>query len=96
MNNKTKIKLIILVFMIMIILFSPVSLAILVKCLCGGCCVGCPGDCNTIGAPFAYYYWGTNVMSGEVVKQISVFGAIVDGIIIGFLAFFVYKLLYKI
>ena len=59
-NKNLIISIILAIIVTAIILFSPLSLSSMVQCFCGGCCVGCPGDCNTIGAPFAYYYWGVN------------------------------------
>jgi hypothetical protein len=81
-----------------IIFLSPFSLSKLLErghCECGGCCIGCPGDCNTIGTPFEYYYWGVNGVSGEVVNQISTFGIIIDVIIWGILMLLVYRFIYK-
>lgn len=54
------------------------SLSSFFKCLCGGCCIGCPGDCNTIGFPLAYYYWGTNWISGDYVSEFSFPNIMVD------------------
>jgi hypothetical protein len=48
-----------------------------------------------MGAPFAYYYWGVNGLSGEVVNQISTFGIIADIIILGILMFLIYRFIYK-
>ncbi|PIP28015.1 MAG: hypothetical protein COX29_03410 [Candidatus Moranbacteria bacterium CG23_combo_of_CG06-09_8_20_14_all_35_22] len=96
MNNKNLIISIFIAVIVTVIIFlSPISLSNMVHCQCGGCCVGCPGDCNTKGAPFAYYYWGVNGMDGEVVNQISTFGIIADTIIWGIFMFFIYKFIYK-
>jgi len=97
-NKKLIISIVVAIIVTAIIFLSPVSLtenSFGIYCECGGCCVGCPGDCNTIGAPFAYYYWGVNDMSGEVVNQISTLGIIVDIIIGGILMFLIYRFIYK-
>ena len=94
-NKKLIISIVLAIIVTAIISLLPLSSSSMVHCLCGGCCVGCPGDCNTIGAPFAYYYWGVNDLSGEVVNQISIFGIIVDIIILGILMFLIYKFIYK-
>ena len=96
MSNKNLIiSIIVAVIVTAIIFLLPFSLSSMVHCGCGGCCVGCPGDCNTIGAPFAYYYWGVNGLSGEVVNQISTFGIIADIIIWGILMFLIHRFIYK-
>jgi hypothetical protein len=51
-------------------------------CKCGGCCKGCPGDCDfAIGFPFTYYYSGQNNLSYESISEISKFGIVADIII---------------
>ena len=94
-NKKLIISIVVAIIVTAIIFLSPLSLSSMVHCKCGGCCVGCPGDCNTMGAPFAYYYWGVNGISGEVVNQISTFGIIADIIIWGILMFLIYRFIYK-
>jgi hypothetical protein len=94
-NKNLIISLVVAIIVTAIIFLSPLSFSSTVHCLCGGCCVGCPGDCNTIGAPFVYYYWGVNGLSSEVVNQISTFGIIADIIIWGILMFLIYRFIYK-
>jgi hypothetical protein len=98
MAKKLIIAIVVAIIVTAIIFLSPLSLSKLSirgHCECGGCCVGCPGDCNTIGAPFEYYYWGVNGMSGEVVNQISTFGIIADIILWGILMFLIHRFIYK-
>lgn len=85
-------KLIILLAIIVtaIIFLSPLSFSRR-HCECGGCCIGCPGDCNAIGAPFALYYWGANGLSGEIVNQLSAFGLLADVIAWGTLMFLIHR-----
>ena len=94
-DKKLAISIVVAIIVTVIISLSPLSLSSTIHCWCGGCCVGCPGDCNTIGAPFAYYYWGVNNLSGEVINQISIFGIIIDIIIEGFLILLIYRFIYK-
>ncbi|MBN1969287.1 MAG: hypothetical protein JW870_07960 [Candidatus Delongbacteria bacterium] len=94
-NKNLIISIVVTVIVTAIIFLSPLSLSNMVHCNCGGCCIGCPGDCNTIGAPFAYYYWGVNGISGEVINQISTFGIIADIVIWGILMFLIYRFIYK-
>lgn len=95
MNKKLILSIILGIIVTAIIFLSPISLSSMMKCFCGGCCVGCPGDCNAIGAPFALYYWGVNGISGGVVNQLSVFGLIADIIVWGILMFLIYRFIYK-
>jgi hypothetical protein len=94
-NKKLMISIVLWVIISAIIFLSPISLSNLVKCKCGGCCIDCPGDCNSIGTPFAIYYWGTNNLSGEVVNQLFLFGLIADIIVWGILMFLIYRFIYK-
>lgn len=97
MNKKIFISIVAATIVTAIILLSPISITNLkvFACLCGGCCIGCPADCNTIGTPIAYSYWGINKISGEVVNQISTFGIITDIFIWIILMFLIYKFIYK-
>ncbi len=95
MADQKVISIVLWVLIIVIVFLSPISLSNMAKCFCGGCCKGCPGDCNSIGAPFAIYYWGVNNISGETVNEFSIPGFIIDLVVVGFLAFLVYKKVYK-
>jgi|GEM_PF-2746655 hypothetical protein len=94
-NKKLIVSIVVAIIVTAIIFLSPLSLSSTEHCFCGGCCIGCPGDCNTIGAPFAYYYWGVNDITDDIVNQISTFGIIVDIIIFGILMFLIYRFIYK-
>lgn len=92
MNKKALFFIILGVTVILVILIAPRSLSNLVHCRCGGCCTGCPGDCNTIGAPFAYYYYGINGISQEKINKINIPGIILDGIILAVLIAIIYRI----
>jgi hypothetical protein len=94
-DKKLIISIIVAIIVTAILFLLPISLSSMAHCKCGGCCTGCPGDCNTIGAPFALYYGGVNRISGEIVSQISPFGLIADIIAWGILMFLIYKFIYK-
>ena len=64
-------------------------------CDCGGCCVGCPGDCNAIGLPFMVYYEGVNDISKEEVNQLFIPGILTNIIVWAILMFLIYKFVYK-
>jgi hypothetical protein len=94
-NKKLLISIVVAIIITAIIFLLPISLSNMTHCKCGGCCINCPGDCNTIGTPFALYYWGVNGLSGEVVNQMYVFGLIADIIIWLILMFVIYRFIYK-
>ena len=94
-NKRLIISIIVAILVTAIIFLSPISLSNLVQCECGGCCVGCPGDCSSIGAPFAIYYWGVNGASGVVVNQIYISGLVADILVWAVLMFLIYRFVYK-
>lgn len=94
-DKKLVISIVLAIIVTAVIFLFPTSLSNIVHCGCGGCCVGCPGDCDTIGTPFAHYYWGVNGMTGEIVNHLSTFGLIADIIVWTILMFLVYRFIYK-
>ena len=106
MNNKVIIPLIlaavvtIIIFLSSIYSLTPSSKGVIyqtniVHCFCGGCCVGCPGDCNNVGTPFLIYYWGQNGLSNKVISEFSPIGALINLIIWAVLMFIIYKFIWK-
>jgi len=65
------------------------------NCLCGGCCVGCPGACNTIGTPFLLYYWGFNGLAKRSISELSILGLVIDLLVWLLLMFIIYKFVFK-
>jgi hypothetical protein len=65
------------------------------QCLCGGCCLGCPGDCElNVGFPVIYYASGFNEFEGNV-RLFSFSGLIVDVAVWAILLFLIYRFIYK-
>jgi hypothetical protein len=93
MDKKTLTPVVLAIIATAVIFLFPWSFSTMVgHCLCGGCCVGCPGDCEfTMGTPITYYYAGVNGLSGEVVNQFSFSGFITDAILWGILMFLLYR-----
>ena len=97
-NKKLIISIVLAIIVTLIIFLSPLSLhhlGVFGICKCGGCCIGCPDACSSIGFPMPMFYWGVNGLSSEVVNQISTFGIIADVVIWGILMFLIYRFIYK-
>ncbi|NYZ79179.1 hypothetical protein H0N99_03450 [Candidatus Micrarchaeota archaeon] len=78
--------------------FSPLSvdsvIGLFLGCFCGGCCLACPGNCNVIGMPFAWYYWGWNSFRGPV-GEISWVGLVIDIVVWFVVMLLIHKYVYK-
>lgn len=66
------------VLITVVIFLSPYHIESYSLCKCGGCCDGCPGNCKSIGAPFAYFYWGDNMFENSELKFFSLFGLVTN------------------
>ena len=73
---KKKVKKFIIYLIVVFIAFYLLSFFAMPHCDCGGCCAGCPGDCNRIDLPFTIYYWGVNELTYEPLSQFTPTGLI--------------------
>lgn len=95
MASKSVVAIILAILVTLIIFLSPISFSSFITCKCGGCCEGCPGDCEALGTPLAYFYWGENKTTGDVVSKFSVLGLSVDLVVLFLVLVIGYRIYFK-